>query len=1289
MDPKDRAGWSHTLWEPLDKLQQNPLYQKKEEVRVAAYCRVSSGHTNFISLENQVTYYSNYIYSQPNWKLIGIYTDDRISGATIKNRPGIKRLLRHAKEGRIDLILTKSISRFSRNTKEILEVIDEFKKTNTTIIFENERLEVVNGERSLMLETHAAMAQEFIESLSSLVKFSYKKNLKDGRPYFGNIYGYDPITENTKHMVKINEREAEIVRWIFSEFINGVTYAEISRQLNLAGIKTKKGSTKWTGASVRNLLRKIEYTGNKLTMKRSKDMLTGKVKDDDPNQQQYLIENSHPSIISFEVFEKAQERIEQISFKHESFPEPVKNSLSARVVCGRCGSNIIKMGKYRFICTRSKPDVNLCGIEKLYTFDPQRMILKALFERLMDLEIDVNKDRKGIHYEIQFNKFRSREVIEVEFKKMKEKLEQIIVAANKNEHFEFVRLRYFNQLEIAKIQGGQEEHQRIKDEYDAFDKKANEVEEDRELRIKALEWLKSIRNLDSFIMKSSIEILRAWAFQLEVYSRTVYKVRWIDEKTTIIGEGEIPEIMKVVEKRKEERERNFNLHQKSIDENIKYLNSEYTPDENLTESKKKIIAFRINNGREGPPVEVSQRISDNMNYIKTADIIKADVTKLENGLNIKDLDNLKQNIIKARYEQIKENKKLRVAAYCRVSTHMEEQKTSLQTQLAFYNYKIISTPNWELAGIYVDEGLSGTSTDNRDSFNRMINDARRGKIDMIITKSVSRFSRNVLDVLETVKLLNELEPPVPVYFEKEKIYSDDKSAGMLLSLMAASAQDQVLALANNISWGLQNLAKRGIITRRTDMYGYTIDEDRSWYIVEDEAKVVREIFQLYMGGSEISDIILFLNRKGIKSPKGIDYWDPNTIRAMLRNEKYIGDYEYQRKYTVDTMTGKRRMNRGQVPKYYIEGHHIPIIEKHIYESVQKLIKENRREPVPDARKAGTAGRESYYQKFYCGECGAVMSRYGSSIYDSREGSKWRCNHSYRVVTSNCSAKTFMEKYMDYNFVKTLEEIKRSKKFRVLIRKSLSNLELTPSELEDKEMIEEQIEKLNQQLYNAVDMEVQKNGKDTNLINDITDKIIKLREKQLAYIERIEKLDEEQERFRNLMKYCEKIDSISFRTFHNMRPRIQQGESLYLTSNAIKNSTYMDLDGVDHFPEEVFAEYVLSGSINLEGRIKFKFAEDIEFGIDMTYEDYQQLFEEEKLKIQWEEFIHSEEVTKLKEFCKVPRKPIEIKEHLGISSNTSFYKRIKNPLQKAGLIELIDSKYNRNRKYKWVDGSDDI
>ena len=1287
MDSKDRAGWSHTLWEPLDKMQQNPLNQKKKEVRVAAYCRVSSGHSNFISLENQVTYYSNYIHNQPNWKLIGIYTDDRISGAIIKNRPGIKRQLRHAKEGRIDLILTKSISRFSRNTKEILEVIDEFKKTNTTIIFENERLEVVNGERSLMLETQAAMAQEFIENLSSLVKFTYNKNLKDGRPHFGNIFGYDPITENTKLMVKINEREAEIVKWIFSEFINGVSYANISRQLNLAGIKTKKDSGKWTGAAIRNILMKIEYTGSKITMKRSKDMLTGKIKDNDPNQQQYLIENSHPSIISLEIFERARKRIDEISYKHINFSEPGMNTLSGRMNCGRCGSKIIRSGKYRFVCAKSKPDVNICNIEKIHVFDPQRMVLRALFERLAGLEVDVIKDRKGIHYEIKCKSVHSEEDIEIKFKKMKEKLEQILLAANSNEHFEFIRLRYFNQLEIAKIQEDEEKYQRIKNEYDEFDKRVNEIEEDTELRAKASEWLKSIRTLDSFIMKSSIEILRAWAFHIEVFSRTAYIVQWIDEKETVIGEDEIPEIMKAAEKKKEEIERQFALHNRSLNENIEKLDSGYRSEEYLEEKTKKVIAFRIDNEREGPSVEISRRVPDINVYSKTEDIIKADVVRLENGLSIKDIDNLKQNIIKTQYEHIKEKKKLKVAAYCRVSTHLEEQKTSLQTQLAFYNYKILSTPNWELAGIYVDEGLSGTRTDKRDSFNRMINDARKGKIDMIITKSVSRFSRNVLDVLETVKLLNELEPSVPVCFEKEKIYSDDKNAGMLLSLMAVSAQDQVIALANNITWGLQNLAKRGI-TRKTNIYGYTIDEDGSWYIVDEEARIIREIYQIYLSGAKISDIILYLYNKEIKSPTGVEYWTYNTIRAMLKNEKYVGDYEYQRTYTVDTMTGKSRTNRGHVPKYYIENHHIPIIERHFYEAVQTRINESVREPEMNARKAGSAGRASYYQKFYCGECGAVLSRYKSSIYGSREGSQWRCNHSYRVVTSNCGAKMFLEKYMDYNFVKTLEEIKTSKKFRKLIQNSLNRLELTPIELVDKDIVDSQIEELNQQLYTAVDMEVQKNSRDTTLINEITEKIIKLRERQLLYNEKIEKLETEQERFRNLMKCCERIQLISFQKYHNMRPRILQGESFFLTNRVAKNSDYMDNNGTDHFPEEEFTEYVISGSIDLEGYIKFKFAEDIEFGIDMTYEDYQRQFEEEKIKLQWEEFINSEEVSKLKEFCRVPRKSIEIREHLGISSNTSFYKRIKTPLQKAGLIVLIDSESNRDRKYKWIGDSEE-
>src|SRR6056297_555673 len=210
MDIKDRANWTHTLWEPLDKMKQSPLHSKKEGIRVAAYCRISGGDTNFRSLENQVSYFSNYIYKRKNWKCIGIYIDERKSGATMSKRPGIQRLIRHARSGEVDLILTKSIARFSRNTKEILEVIQELKETNTVIYFDREGIEIFRGNSSLMLETHAAMAQDFIENISNLVKFTYRKRLNEGRPMFGDMYGYDYVSPLEKDKVKINEEEAKV-----------------------------------------------------------------------------------------------------------------------------------------------------------------------------------------------------------------------------------------------------------------------------------------------------------------------------------------------------------------------------------------------------------------------------------------------------------------------------------------------------------------------------------------------------------------------------------------------------------------------------------------------------------------------------------------------------------------------------------------------------------------------------------------------------------------------------------------------------------------------------------------------------------------------------------------------------------------------------------------------------------------------------------------------------------------------------------------------------------------------
>lgn len=664
-----------------------------------------------------------------------------------------------------------------------------------------------------------------------------------------------------------------------------------------------------------------------------------------------------------------------------------------------------------------------------------------------------------------------------------------------------------------------------------------------------------------------------------------------------------------------------------------------------------------------------------------------DVVKLENGLSIKDLKNLKNNILKAQMAKLKEEKerRLKVAAYCRVSTLQEEQELSFQTQLAYFSFLVLSNPSWALAGIYADKGLSGTNTESRDDFKRMIEDAKHGKIDMIITKSISRFSRNVVDVLETIKTLNELDPPVICYFQKEGIKTNDPQSTLLLSLMAALAEDEIISLSNNITWGIKSFAKRGIITRTTDIYGYRITENREWNIVEEEAAVVRLMYRLYVSGKSIYEIIEHLNKKKIPSPNGNEYWDYNTIRSILASEKYIGDYIFQKTYTPDTVGSKPRVNRGQVPQYYIEEHHEPIVDKGIYEKAQEILNQNKRKITCEARKDGTAGRESYYQKFYCSECGGLISRNSSSSYDSKEGSAWRCRNSYKIVGSTCNIKRMiLEQYLDYNFVLTLEAIKKSHEFRKMMEAYLESLDLKSRDLSHMNLLEEQIENLNQELYRAVDTQIQKDGQDTNQINQIISGIISLRQQLQVYWDRMEKLKRDRNRLEKLLKYCEKTKPISFKEFHHMRPRIKPGDSIYATTNNARNSSYIDPAGADYFPEDVFREQVISGTIDGDGRIKYKFAEGVEFGVDMIYEEYKKTFEKEKAKIQLEELLNSSEVMEMKELCKTAKTTKEIRTHLGIESNNSFDKRILKPLCKAGKLKQERGNTSNYWIYSWVE-----
>lgn len=521
--------------------------------------------------------------------------------------------------------------------------------------------------------------------------------------------------------------------------------------------------------------------------------------------------------------------------------------------------------------------------------------------------------------------------------------------------------------------------------------------------------------------------------------------------------------------------------------------------------------------------------------------------------------------------------------------------------------------------------------------------------------------------------------------EKEGLKSNDPQASILLSLMATAAQDEIISLSNNITWGIQSLAQRGIIIRITDIYGYHISKNREWHIVEEEAAVVRLMYQLYAAGKSIYKIMEHLNRKKIPSPNCNEYWDYNTIKQILASEKYIGDYNFQKTYTPSLVGSKPRVNRGQVPQYYIEKHHQPIVEKDIYKKVQKILTQNKREITWEARKGGTAGRELYYQKFYCRECGGLISRYRSSCYDSKEGSIWRCRNSYKIVSSTCNVtRTILEQYLDYNFVLTLGKIKKSNAFRNLMKDYFKFLELKPEEQKHMKFLEEQTEKLNQELYRAVDTQVQKNGQDANQINQITSDIINLRQRLQVYWDRMEKLKRDRERLEKLLNYCEKMKPLSFKKFHHMRPRIKPGDSIYMTTNNARNSSYMDPAGADYFPEDLFREQVISGTIDGDGRIKYKFTEGVEFGVDLTYEEYKELLEKEIEKIQFEELINSSEVIEMKEFCKEGKTPKEIRTHLGITSRMSFDKRILKPLYAAGKLKLERGKASNHWWYSWVE-----
>ena len=335
-----------------------------------------------------------------------------------------------------------------------------------------------------------------------------------------------------------------------------------------------------------------------------------------------------------------------------------------------------------------------------------------------------------------------------------------------------------------------------------------------------------------------------------------------------------------------------------------------------------------------------------------------------------------------------EPKRLRVAAYARVSTEQDEQQNSYEAQVDFYTNYIKSNPSWCFIKVFADRGITGTNTKNRESFNEMINLALNGGIDLILTKSISRFARNTVDTLSIVRQLKAVG--VEVIFEKENLHTFDPKCEMILTIMSSLAQEESRSISENVRWGQRKSMQDGKIHLAYSRFlGYRKGADGRPEIVEEEAEIIREIYNLYLSGETINDIAAELTKRGIPTPSGKTKWSVSTIRSILSNEKYKGDALLQKTFTVDYLTKEIRKNQGEMPSVLVHNSHEAIIDPEIFDRVQELLVERCK------TRGKVYSKHPFAGKIICSDCGGY---YGHKVWRVRSTGErynvWYCNHKF-------------------------------------------------------------------------------------------------------------------------------------------------------------------------------------------------------------------------------------------------------------------------------------------------------
>ena len=419
--------------------------------------------------------------------------------------------------------------------------------------------------------------------------------------------------------------------------------------------------------------------------------------------------------------------------------------------------------------------------------------------------------------------------------------------------------------------------------------------------------------------------------------------------------------------------------------------------------------------------------------------------------------------------------RLRVAAYCRVSTDSEDQKNSYQSQLKYYNQKINDNIKWKFVDIYADEAISGTQDYKRSDFMRMIQDALDGKIDLILTKSISRFARNTLDTLKYVRMLKEKN--IGILFEEENINTLEMAGELLLTILSSVAQQESETISSHVNLGIEMKMKRGEMVGYNKALGYEYDkEHKNIQIKKDEVPTIEYIFSRYVKGIGTKTIARELTDMNILSPKGHKKWNDSTVLGIIKNEIYKGDLLMGKTYTTDPITHKRVINYGEKNQYYVKDHHEAIISEEVWNQAQEILKKRSEVRNSGRRKGNYSRKYIFSSRLFCGYCGTVLSRKNWASGSKNEKAVWQCMEAIKNGMNYCpKCKGIREEALKKCFVDAYELLCRNN--NEIIDSFIQKVKNTVKDISNDKVIKDlkrKIEEIEKKMGLLVDLHIEGN-----------------------------------------------------------------------------------------------------------------------------------------------------------------------------------------------------------------------